>query len=49
MIETLSLPVSGNHNELTEIKIQKSIILAGANGSGKTRLGTWLEFDGPTE
>ncbi|MFH0261389.1 hypothetical protein ACGRH2_13360 [Vibrio barjaei] len=47
MIETLSLPVSGNHKELTEIKIQKSIILAGANGSGKTRLGTWLEFDGP--
>ncbi|EGQ7820975.1 AAA family ATPase [Vibrio parahaemolyticus] len=47
MIETLSFPLSGNRKELTEIKVQKSIILAGANGSGKTRLGTWLEFDGP--
>lgn len=47
MIETLSFPLSGDYKELTEIKVKKSIILAGANGSGKTRLGTWLEFDGP--
>jgi len=31
----------------TEVKCQISIVVVGANGSGKSRLGTWLEFKGP--
>jgi hypothetical protein len=31
----------------TEVKCQTSIVVVGANGSGKSRLGTWLEFKGP--
>jgi ABC-type cobalamin/Fe3+-siderophores transport system ATPase subunit len=47
---TLKLPLSGatlSSTDVTEINTSGSIVIIGANGSGKTRLGAWLEFDGP--
>jgi hypothetical protein len=32
---------------LEEIQTSKSLLFIGANGSGKTRLGTWIEFKSP--
>lgn len=29
------------------VETETSIVVIGANGSGKTRLGTWIEFDSP--
>lgn len=34
-----------NANE--EIETSQSLLLIGANGSGKTRLGTWIEITSP--
>lgn len=42
---TLALPNQDGTN--TEIKTDQSIVIVGANGSGKTRLGTWIEFNSP--
>lgn len=42
---TLSLPRGDGSQEA--IVATKSLLFVGANGSGKTRLGTWLEFHGP--
>ncbi|WP_208866390.1 hypothetical protein [Paraburkholderia lacunae] len=30
-----------------QIEVEQSIVLVGANGSGKTRLGTWLDLYSP--
>lgn len=38
----LSLPTI--NSETKNIKTSQSILLVGANGSGKTRLGTWIEM-----
>ncbi len=43
-IFNLELPVSGNGAKTVEIESGQSIVIIGANGSGKTRLGTWIEF-----
>ena len=43
---TLELPSSGS-TTLTSIQTTGPVIIVGANGSGKTRLGSWLEFEGP--
>lgn len=40
---TLLIPNKEGVNE--EVKTSHSIIFIGANGSGKTRLGTWIEFE----
>lgn len=41
----INLPkVNGNTEE---IETTQSLLLIGANGSGKTRLGTWIEIDSP--
>lgn len=37
---TISLP---KHNSLQEIKTPQSLLFIGANGSGKTRLGAWID------
>ena len=37
---TLSLP--NNVNGFSEIETSNSLLFIGANGSGKTRLGTWI-------
>ena len=41
----LSLPTKSS--ETKNIKSHQSILLVGANGSGKTRLGTWIEMQSP--
>ncbi|WP_210484179.1 DUF4435 domain-containing protein [Pantoea ananatis] len=33
--------------ECSEVKTSNSIVIIGANGSGKTRLGTWLDLKSP--
>ncbi|MDJ0511192.1 MAG: DUF4435 domain-containing protein [Crocosphaera sp.] len=44
-IEKLLLPPSvSTAQEELEIQGKSSIVIVGANGSGKTRLGSWLEF-----
>ena len=42
---TLSLP--RRDGSQVQLIATKSLLFVGANGSGKTRLGTWLEFQGP--
>lgn len=42
---TLTLPNVADGT--TDIDTKRSIVIIGANGSGKTRLGTWIEFDSP--
>lgn len=39
---SISLPYK---NETKEVSASQSIIVVGANGSGKTRLGTWIELN----
>lgn len=41
----ISLPKRNGNTE--EIETIQSLLLIGANGSGKTRLGTWIEIDSP--
>lgn len=41
----LQLPKTGGETE--EIQTRQSLLLIGANGAGKTRLGTWIERDSP--
>lgn len=44
-IKKLSLPNA--NGQTTEIETTKSILFIGANGAGKTRLGSWVELDSP--
>lgn len=44
-MKTLLLPKTTGGTE--SIETTQSILLIGANGSGKTRLGTWIEMDSP--
>lgn len=41
----LSLPTKDKGN--VELETSNSLLFVGANGSGKTRLGTWIEFHSP--
>jgi tRNA A37 threonylcarbamoyladenosine biosynthesis protein TsaE len=41
----LQLPKPGGGTE--EIQTRQSLLLIGANGAGKTRLGTWIESESP--
>ena len=43
-MKELVLPKENNNES---IETSQSILLIGANGSGKTRLGTWIEIDSP--
>lgn len=36
-----------NSSGQSSVKSQKSLLVVGANGAGKTRLGAWIEFDSP--
>lgn len=40
----LTLPLDGS---MESIETNQSVLLIGANGSGKTRLGSWIEIDSP--
>lgn len=42
---TLTLP--GINGATKSIEVEQSLLFIGANGSGKTRLGTWIEIDSP--
>lgn len=42
---TLQLPKADGSTQ--KIKTKQSLLLIGANGSGKTRLGTWIELNSP--
>ncbi|MEO1869093.1 MAG: DUF4435 domain-containing protein [Cobetia sp.] len=46
-IKSLSLPKQGSIATINTTN--QSILLIGANGSGKTRLGTWIEIESPTK
>jgi ABC-type cobalamin/Fe3+-siderophores transport system ATPase subunit len=48
---TLVMPLAGSSSieDAISVKDTGSIIVVGANGSGKTRLGNWLEFSGPQQ
>ncbi|KQW98224.1 hypothetical protein ASC84_05605 [Acinetobacter sp. Root1280] len=44
-IKKLNLPSNGS--QLREVEATQSILFIGANGAGKTRLGTWIEINSP--
>ncbi|MEZ8618424.1 AAA family ATPase [Vibrio splendidus] len=45
MVKFINFPQSGNARENIDFPVNSSVVITGANGSGKTRLGAWLEFD----
>ncbi|MFQ2623988.1 DUF4435 domain-containing protein [Aeromonas caviae] len=45
MVDFINLPQSGNSNETFDFPVSSSVVITGANGSGKTRLGAWLELE----
>ena len=47
MPEIKKLNLSNDGSQLREIETAQSVLFIGANGSGKTRLGTWIEITSP--
>ncbi len=45
MVDFINLPKSGNTTETFNLPVSSSVVITGANGSGKTRLGAWLELE----
>ncbi|WMN59553.1 DUF4435 domain-containing protein [Pseudoalteromonas xiamenensis] len=39
------LPKSGNSQTITEVTDVRSMVIVGANGAGKSRLGHWMEYN----
>ncbi|MBA4257340.1 MAG: hypothetical protein C0445_15910 [Polaromonas sp.] len=46
-MRSITLPRPGGGNQT--ISTNRNLLFVGANGSGKTRLGTWLEMDSPDQ
>ena len=47
-LKEVSFPPSASvPGQIKELQCQTSIVVVGANGAGKSRLGSWLEFKGP--
>lgn len=47
---SLNLPASTSkpqQDTTTEIQVKSSIVVVGANGSGKTRFGSWIDLESP--
>ncbi len=44
-MKTIILPKADGGNE--SVETPQSLLLIGANGSGKTRLGSWIEINSP--
>lgn len=42
-------PSSSNQGGSNTIRCEPSMVIIGANGAGKTRIGTWLEVTGPAK
>jgi hypothetical protein len=49
MKEIIFPPSVSTPTQTTELLCQTSIVVVGANGAGKSRLGNWLEFTGPQQ
>lgn len=47
MKESFILTLPSENNETETIECSQSLVLIGANGSGKTRLGAWIEMNSP--
>lgn len=47
MIPKRKIDLPKAHGQTEEVETVQSLLLIGANGSGKTRLGTWIEMDSP--
>lgn len=45
--EVIFPPSTSQPDQITELQCESSIVVVGANGAGKSRLGSWLEFKGP--
>jgi ABC-type lipoprotein export system ATPase subunit len=45
MVDFINLPRSGSTDENFDLPVNSSVVITGANGSGKTRLGAWLEME----
>lgn len=45
MISHIKIPQNKNSQITIDLPINSSLIITGANGSGKTRLGAWIELD----
>lgn len=45
--EVIFPPSASVPEQIRELQFQSSIVVVGANGAGKSRLGSWLEFKGP--
>jgi Protein of unknown function (DUF4435)/AAA domain, putative AbiEii toxin, Type IV TA system len=43
----MDIHLPDNSSGQSVVKSQKSLLVVGANGSGKTRLGAWIEFNSP--
>ncbi|QGS28301.1 AAA family ATPase [Cupriavidus metallidurans] len=49
-MKTVQFPPSTNQRQdASAVQCESSIVVVGANGAGKTRLGTWIEFSGPDQ
>lgn len=46
MIDFINLPKSTDAKIKIDLPVSSSVVITGANGSGKTRLGVWMEFEG---
>lgn len=47
MSNSFSIILPKKDNGLEEIETNQSVLIIGANGSGKSRLGTWMDLKSP--
>ncbi|HGN9112681.1 DUF4435 domain-containing protein [Enterobacter hormaechei] len=47
MSNSFSIILPRKENDLEEIETNQSVLIIGANGSGKSRLGTWMDLKSP--
>ncbi len=43
MSNSFSITLPTKEKDLAEIETNQSVLIIGANGSGKSRLGTWMD------
>ena len=44
-MENIVLPKQQDRNQTIELDAETGLVIVGANGSGKTRLGSWIELE----
>lgn len=47
MSNSFSITLPTKEKDLAEIETNQSVLIIGANGSGKSRLGTWMDLKSP--